>query len=122
MKFCDNWALWAKVGGHAGPPLPLLRPSSALRASSGLRSGNGGPACQPTFGHSALFSQNLILSAKKSNLSAKTKLSANGNPFILIIYLMTHNVYENFNKIQGRVTLNVSSKLVFSNVYNTYQF
>ena len=76
---------WKFAGRHAGPPLPLLRPSSALRASSGLRSGNGGPACQHTFAHSALFSQNLILSAKKSNLSAKTNLSANGNLFILII-------------------------------------
>ena len=31
------------------------------------------------------FAQNLMLSANKSNLSAKTDLSANGNTFILII-------------------------------------
>ena len=74
MRFCENRAMQAKVGGHAGPPL-LLRPSS------GLRSGNGDPACPPTFARSAQFSQNSILLGKKSNLSAKANLSANGNPY-----------------------------------------
>ena len=76
------------MGGHAGPPLPLLRPSSALRASSGLRSGNGGPACPPTFAHSAQFSHNLILlSQKKAIYSAKTNLLSQRKP--LYAYYMT---------------------------------
>ena len=54
MRFSENWA---------------------LRASSGHRSGNGGPACPPTLAQSAQFSQNLILlGQKKAIYSAKTNL------------------------------------------------
>ena len=60
-----------KGGEHAGPPLPPLRPSLALRASL-------------AFAHIAKCSHNLISSAKKSNFSTKTNLSACGNPFIHI--------------------------------------
>ena len=88
MRFCENWSLWAKVGGHAGPPLPLRRPEEARSADDGRSSGNGGPACQPTFGHSALFSQNLILlSQNKAIYSAKTKLLSQRKP--LYAYDMT---------------------------------
>ena len=66
---------WSLVLRRAGPPLPPLRPSSALRASSGLRSGNGGPACPPTFAHSDQFSQNLILLSQKSNLLSQNEFT-----------------------------------------------
>ena len=54
----------------------------------GRSSGNGGPAYQPTFAHSALFSQNLILlSQNKAIYSAKTKLFSQRKP--LYAYDMT---------------------------------
>ena len=69
-------------------PLPLRRPEEARSADDGRSSGNGGPACQPTFGHSALFSQNLILlSQNKAIYSAKTKLLSQRKP--LYAYDMT---------------------------------
>ena len=62
---------WSLVLRRAGPPLPPLRPSSALRASSGLRGGNGGPARRRTSDHQCL---NFVLQAipKKIKISEKS--------------------------------------------------
>ena len=65
------------MGGDAGPLLPLLLLLSALRASTGLCRGNGGPASRPIFAQSQQFPQNLSSLAKKGNLSAKKNLAAN---------------------------------------------
>ena len=89
MRFRENWFLGASIYGHAGPPLPHPCPSSSLCASFGLHSGIGGPACPPIFAPSAQFSQNLIYQQKKSNLSVKKTLSANRNPFILLIIVIS---------------------------------
>ena len=76
------------MGGHAGPPLPLRRPEEARSADDGRSSGNGGPACPPTFAQSAQLSQNFILlSQNKAIYSAKTNLLSQRKP--LCAYDMT---------------------------------
>ena len=62
----------------AGPPLPLLRPSSALRASSGLRSGNGGPACLPA-NFQAIAKKNQNIRNKVPTTQPNPQYSAKNN-------------------------------------------
>ena len=66
----------------------MARRVAVAAAPAVVGSGNGGPACQPTFAHSALFSQNLILlSQNKAIYSAKTNLLSQRKP--LYAYDMT---------------------------------
>ena len=76
MRFCENRALWANVGWHAGPPLPLRRPEEARSADDGRSSGNGGPACQPTFAHCSqrpVFTESHFTQPKQSNLLSQNE-------------------------------------------------
>ena len=83
MRFCENWALWATVGGLAGRPYHCRcqAPTTAGAAATAARRANPHLLTAPCFHRISFYS-----AKTKQFTQPKRIYSANGNPFMPMIW------------------------------------